>query len=163
MPEWLIGVLVGGTGGGVGIGLLSHWLHAKVDADLAAKAEGRQFRREDLKEQRDALLVFVGELRAHFFWLVNTSNPRDAGGEPTSHEKAKLIGEWVNKNAPRFPKERRGYFHLISNVAYQLDQGNRHFLDANPQGYEVLEEAWETLDDYLSELTKKLSGQNPAL
>ncbi len=162
MPEWLIGFLIGGTGGGVGIGLLSHWLHAKVDADLAAKAEGRQFRREDLTEQRDALLVFLGELRAHFSWLVNTDDPRNAGGEPTAHEKAKLIGEWVNKNAPRFPKDRRGHLGIISHIAYQLERGDRHFLDANPQGHQILEWTWEALEEYADELTEELSGHNPA-
>lgn len=152
MPEWLVGLLIGGTGGGI----LGYWFRAKVDDHFAARAEGRQFRREDLKELRDALLVFLGELRAHSSWLANTLNPHTAGGELSPDERARLIGDWVNKYAPRFPKDCRGPLYLIFNVAYQLARGDRHFLDLNSNGYELLEEAWETLDDYARELTDKL-------
>ncbi len=76
MPEWLIGMLIGSSGGGI----LGYLLRTKVDDHFAARAEGRQFQREDLKELRDELLVFLGELRAHFTWLVDTPNPHDGGG-----------------------------------------------------------------------------------
>src|SRR5207247_2451535 len=111
-----------------------------------------------LKALRDDLLYFLGEPKAHFDWLENVPDVRAAGGKPTPDEKAQLIGEWVYKNAPRLPKDRRGELFLITNVAYQLARGDRSFLDRNPKGYEYLHDAWEVLDRYAQGLTRQLHG-----
>ena len=154
MNEWLVAFLIGVPSSGI----LGYWLRAKMDDHVAAGAEGRQTRREDLKKLRDALLVFLGPLRAHFFWLENTPDPWLAEGEPSPEEKARLIGEWVYENMPRFPRERRGPPWLIANVAYQLARDDRHFLDVNPRGYELLQEAWDDLEEYAKDLTRRIQG-----
>ncbi len=149
---WIAFLIGNGSGGALG-----YWLQPKLADHFAARAEGRQLQREDLKVLRDALLEFLGPLRGHFSWLENVRDPNSAGGEPSPNEKARLIGEWVTLNAPRFSKARRPPW-IISAVAYQLAQGNRQFLDQRSDGYELLQEAWDDLQDYADDLTRRLHG-----
>jgi hypothetical protein len=77
----------------------------------------------------------------------------------STDEKVQLIADWVYSNSMRYPRERRGPMNLIMNVAYQLGRGDRHFLDDNPNGEEIVTEAWQTLDDYAQDLTSMLRGK----
>jgi hypothetical protein len=153
IPEWVSTALIGFASAIVG-----YWLRGQVDEHFAQRKETRQFKHSDVRALRDDLLIFLGEPRAHFAWLQNVRDVRSAGGIPSPDEKARLIAEWVYKNAPRYPKERRGPMNLIANVTYQLAAGNRHFLDVNPLGEEAVHDAWELLDDYSQELTRELHG-----
>jgi hypothetical protein len=157
LPDWLIALLVGGGGGLVGY-LLRGW----IDDRYARAKEARAVKQSDVRALRDDLLTFLGHPKAHFSWLENVPNVLTAGGTPTPAEKAQLIAGWVYANSTRYPKDRRGPMYLILNVAYQLARGDRHFLDANPKGYEALHEAWNTLDEYAQELTVRLHNPDQA-
>ena len=156
MPEWLIGFLVGGSGGGV----LGYWLRARIDERIVQRKEARQLKQSDVKALRDDLHTFLGQPRAHFTWLESVPDVSAAGGSPSPAEKAQLIADWVYTNAPRYPKDKRAPMYLIVNVAYQLAAGDRHFLDINPNGYDALNDAWENLDEYAQELTRLLHGDD---
>ena len=148
---WLVTLLVGGGGGLVGY-LLRGW----IDDRYARAKEARAIKQSDVRALRDDLMTFLGHPRAHFTWLEDVPDVRAAGGTPTPDEKAQIIADWVYSNSSRYPKDKRGPMFLILNVAYQLARGDRHFVDRNPKGYEALEDAWNTLDEYAQALTAQL-------
>jgi hypothetical protein len=155
MPEWLWGVILGGSGGGI----IGYYLRATIDEKLAERKEMRQLRQADLVSLRDALHAFLGKPRAHFTWLESVRDIGAAGGSPSPEAKAQVIADWVYKNAPRFPASRRGPMYLITNIAYQLASGDRSFFDRNPTGYEMVDNAWKQLDEYAQKLTQILHGR----
>jgi hypothetical protein len=152
LPDWLL-TLVLGSGGG---GFIGYLFRGWIDDRFARQKEARAFQATDVRGLRDELLVFLGHPKAHFIWLESVREVKAAGGVPSPAEKAQIIADWVYANSPRYPKERRAPMYLILNVAYMLASGDRHFLDQNPKGHEILEEAWETLDEYAQALTKQL-------
>jgi hypothetical protein len=152
MPDWLLALLIGSSGGG----LVGYLFHGWIDDRFARAKEARALRQSDVRALRDGLHVFLGQPKAHFTWLESVPDVRSAGGTPTPPEKAEIIAAWVYENAMKHPKDRRGAMYLITNVAYQLARGDRHFLDKNPKGYEALEEAWNALGEYAQFLTRTL-------
>jgi hypothetical protein len=152
MPDWLTGLLIGSSGGG----LVGYLLRGWIDDRNARAREARALRQADVRALRDGLHTFLGQPRAHFAWLENTQDVRSAGGTPTPAEKGAMIATWVYENAMKHPPDRRGPMYLIMTVAYQLARGDRHFLEINPQGYELVEAAWTELDEYARLLTSEL-------
>jgi hypothetical protein len=151
LPQWLITLLVGGGGGLIGY-LLRGW----IDDRYARAKEARSLKQSDVRALRDDLMTFLAHPRTHFSWLENVQDVRTAGGVPSPDQRAQMIADWVNANSSRYPKDKRGPMFLILSVAYQLARGDRHFLERNPKGYETLEDAWNTLDEYAHSLTAQL-------
>lgn len=157
MPDWLSALLIGSGGGLVGY-LLRGW----IDDRFARAKEARALRQLDVRALRNGLHTFLGQPRAHFDRLESTANVDSAEAAPTPEERAMVIADWVYENAMKHPAERRGPMYLISNVAHQLAGGDRHFLDVNPIGYERIEDAWNSLDEYAQLLTRMLhDADNP--
>ena len=154
MPDWLVPFLIGSTGGGLVVYLLRSW----IDEQFATRTESRRSRRTDLQELRDDLQKFLGERKAQFMWLESVPDARTAGGTPSPNARAQWIGDWVDKNALRYPKKLRGPMYLITNIAYQLARGDRHFLNTDV-GPDAVYHAWQELFDYADELTRKLHGK----
>ena len=154
MPDWLVPFLIGSTGGGLAGYLLRSW----IDKRFATRTESRHSRRTDLQALRDDLLKFLGEPNAHFTWLESVPDVIAAGGSPSPDAKAEWISTWVYKNNARYPKKLRGSMYLITNVAYQLASGDRHFLNTDV-GPDAVANAWQELDDYADELTRELHGK----
>ncbi len=141
-------------------GLIGYFARGVIDEHFSRRREGRSQRVSDERYLRDELLVFVGELRAHADWLSSVPSPETAGGKPSPDEKARLIGEWAYRNAPRMSERHRRSAYLIANVSYMLAKGDRHFLDRNPRGWEELIAAWDDLQAYAEELTRRIHDPN---
>lgn len=156
MPDWLIGLLIGSSGGG----MIGYLFHGWIDDRFARGREARALRQADVRDLRNGLHTFLGQPKAHFTWLQDVPDVLNTPGAPSPDEKAEIIATWVYENAMKHPQERRRAMYLITNVAYQLARGDRSFLDINPKGYEMLEEAWKELDDYAQLLTRSLHDPN---
>lgn len=153
MPDWLTGLLIGSSGGG----LVGYLFRGWIDDRFARTREARALRRSDALALRDSLHTFLGLPRAHFSWLeAYEQGSGGTGATIAAAEKAAAISDWVYQNATRYPPERRGPMYLVMNVAHQLARGDRHFLDRNPRGYDSVAEAWTKLDEYAQFLTKYL-------
>src|SRR4051812_37271034 len=125
MPEWFVAFLVGGSAGGLAGYLLRAW----VDDQFIRRKEKRDEKRADLKAQREAIIHFIGQPRAHFIWLETVPFEQLHFGKPSIPEKVEMIAGWCYANSPRFPAEIQRHLALIRNVAYQLAVGDRNFLE----------------------------------
>lgn len=152
LPDWATTVLASLSGGGI----IGYLIHGWIDDKFSRAKEARALRNSDIQALRDGLHIFLGQPKAHFSWLENVPNVLSAGGTPTPAEKADIIATWFYENAMKHPNDRRGPMYLIANVTYKLARGDRSFLEANPNGHEILEEAWSTLDEYAQHLTSVL-------
>ena len=152
MPDWLVPLLIGSSGGG----LVGYLFRGWIDDRFARAREARAIRRSDVRALRDGLHVFLGQPRAHFAWLQSVRDVPSAGGSPTPAEKAEIIATWVYENAMKHAEDRRPPMYRIMNVGYELARGDRHFLDENPKGYDLIEADWKSLDEYSQHLTRAL-------
>ena len=135
---------------------LGYWIKTKIDAREKEHQWKKQYYLENLKEQRDLLLEFLGKPRSEFNVLHGVGNTWD---ENWRKQKAENVVDWVQSHRPKFPKSIQENLTTIANLSSAMVSSQSMQKVQTVEGYEAATRCIKRIESYISEIDKKLSDE----